>query len=125
VRRLAIGHPESVPAGVYARQWLERLRLWSAVQPKTVPLATVRAALAAVREGRADAGIVYATDAQTTPEVKIAYRVPVEEVSPIIYPAALVRGGAEAEAGRFIAYLRGPEASAVFERAGFGVLGSR
>ena len=64
ITRVALGNPQSVPAGVYARQWLERAGLWSAVSPKVVPTLTVRAALAAVRAGRVDAGVVFATDAQ-------------------------------------------------------------
>ena len=56
VRRVALGNPDSVPAGVYARQWLEKAGAWAAVSGKVVPTVTVRAALAAVRSGRADAG---------------------------------------------------------------------
>ncbi len=101
-KRVAMGHPESVPAGVYGRQWLESRGLWPAVQPKVVPMSTVRAALAAVREGRADAAIVYATDARTTSEVRVVYTVPAGEGPSIACPAALVRGPREAEARRFL-----------------------
>ncbi len=122
VRRVAMGNPDAVPAGVYARRWLEQQALWHAVQPKIVPLPTVRAVLAAVREGRADAGIVYVTDARTEHAVRVAFEVPMNDVPFISCPAAVVRGPREAEAAKFLAYLRSAEARVVFEAAGFGVL---
>jgi molybdate transport system substrate-binding protein len=125
VRRVAMGHPESVPAGVYGRQWLEKLGLWPSVQPKVVPMSTVRGAMAAVREGRADAAIVYATDARTSSDVRVVYIVAPAEGPSIAYPAAVVRGSREAEARRFLAYLQSAEARKVFEAAGFGVAASR
>jgi molybdate transport system substrate-binding protein len=121
IRRVAMGQPESVPAGVYGRQWLEKLGLWAAVQPKTVPMPSVRAALAAVREGRVDAGIVYATDALTTKDVRIIYRVPIGDAPRIVYPAAVVRGGNEQTARRFLTFLQSAEARRVFEAKGFGM----
>lgn len=122
VRRVALGNPEIVPAGVYARQWLEDLQLWGAVAPKVVPALTVRAALAAVRAGRVDAGVVYATDARTEPAVKVVYQVAVAEGPPIRYPAAVVHSDREREAAAFISFLSGPEARALFESAGFVTL---
>lgn len=120
VRRIAMGNPESVPAGVYGRRWLEALGLWATVRQKVVPLPTVRAALSAVQEGRADAGIVYATDARVTPDVRVAMTVPAGEAPAIVYPAAAVRGPREAPARQFLVWLRGGAAQAVFMRAGFG-----
>jgi molybdate transport system substrate-binding protein len=124
VRRVALGNPQSVPAGVYARQWLERAGLWSAVSPKVVPTFTVRAALAAVRAGRVDAGVVFATDARTAPDVVVAYRVPAADAPAIRYPVAVVRGPREAEAGRFVQFLTSPAARAIFEAAGFLMAGA-
>jgi molybdate transport system substrate-binding protein len=122
VRRLALGQPESVPAGVYAKEWLEQRGLWEVVRSKVVPLSTVRAALAAVREGRVDAGVVYATDARTTADVRVAFAVPANEVPPITYPVAAVRGSREDEARRFLQFLGDPKARAIFEGAAFGVV---
>jgi molybdate transport system substrate-binding protein len=124
VRRVALGNPQSVPAGVYARQWLERAGLWPAVSPKVVPTLTVRAALAAVRAGRVDAGVVFATDARTAPDVVVAYRVPAADAPAIRYPMAVVRGPREAEAGRFVRFLTSPAARAIFEAAGFLMAGA-
>jgi molybdate transport system substrate-binding protein len=116
-----MGQPDSVPAGVYARRWLERAGVWARVQPKVVPLPTVRAALAAAREGRADAAIVYATDARTSPQVQVAFAVPESEAPSVVYPAAVVAGGREADGRRFLRYLQSGFARKVFADAGFAV----
>jgi molybdate transport system substrate-binding protein len=121
-RRVAMGNPDSVPAGVYGRQWLERQAVWSLVAPRVVPTLTVRSALAAVGAGRADAGIVFATEARTTANVRVAYVVPDQAGPAIRYPAAVVRGSRAAESARLVAFLSGVRARAIFERAGFGVI---
>ncbi|MGH8023617.1 MAG: molybdate ABC transporter substrate-binding protein [Limisphaerales bacterium] len=120
VRQIALGDPKAVPAGVYAKEWLERLRLWRAVRPKVVPTENVRAALAAVASGNVDAGIVYKTDAAITRSVKIVYEVPPAAGPDIRYPAALVKGSDHSdEAKRFLKYLESNEAARVFKRFGF------
>lgn len=119
VRRVAMGNPASVPAGVYGRQWLESLGLWARVAPRVVSLPTVRAALAAVEEGRVDAGIVYATDARSTTAVRVAMTVPVAGAPRIVYPAAAIRGAHEARAATLVRWLHGEAAMEIFRRAGF------
>lgn len=121
VRRVALGNPDSVPAGVYARRWLETTGVWRAVAPKVVPTMTVRAALAAVRAGRVDAAVVYATDVRTEPSVPVLFRVPAADAPPIVYPAAVIEGPGRVAAERFLTYLRSPDAGAVFVAAGFGL----
>ena len=75
-RRIAIGDPAGVPAGVYTRSYLASLGLWDALAPRVVPTRSVRAALAVVEAGDADAGIVYQTDARSSDEVAVAFGVP-------------------------------------------------
>jgi molybdate transport system substrate-binding protein len=123
VKRLAMGEPAAVPVGVYGKKWLEKQNLWTAVSPKVVPFPTVLAVLTAVDAGRVDAGIVYKTDAMTRSNVRVAISVPAKanpELS-IVLPAAVIRGAHEEAARKFLAYLKGPEARAVFVRKGFGV----
>ena len=92
---------------------------------KVVPTLSVRAALAAVRHGHADAGVVFATDAKTAPDVPVAYTVPASDAPPISYPVAVVKGARVEEAKRFVEFLFSPAARAIFEQAGFVVLGTR
>ncbi|MBE2215308.1 MAG: molybdate ABC transporter substrate-binding protein [Opitutaceae bacterium] len=120
VRRLAIGEPAIVPAGTYAKAHLEKLGLWAAVQPKSVPLDNVRAVLAAVEAGNADAGFVYRTDALVSKKVRIAVEVPRAEGPRIAYPAAVVKDSTSPDAARaLLVFLSGTEAQAVFAKCGF------
>ena len=120
IRRVAIGDPAAVPAGVYAKQYLQMLGIWSELTTKIVPSGSVRLALAAVESGAADAAIVYRTDVATATHAREAFVVPASEGPRIVYPAALVRSGSNPDgARRLLAFLRSPEATAVFTRAGF------
>ena len=121
IARLAMGEPGAVPAGVYGRRWLEHEGAWQRVQSKVIPFPTVRAVLSAVENGRVDAGIVYRTDAATS-AVRIVAVVPRAQhpYLDIAYPVAVIRGPAEAEAKKFLEFLKGPAARAVFDRRGFG-----
>jgi molybdate transport system substrate-binding protein len=122
VRRLALGDPQAVPIGVYARQYLESLKLWADVAPKVVATENVRAALAAVEAGNADASIVYKTDAAISKKVRIAFEVPPKEGPKISYPMALLKDSAEpAAATTFLDYLNSEEAAKTFTRYGFVV----
>jgi molybdate transport system substrate-binding protein len=120
IKRVALADPRAVPVGVYAREYFQKLGLWSALQPKLVVSENVRAALAAVESGDADAGIVYKTDALTSKKVKIACLVPPAEGPKISYPIALVKGATDLEAARkFLAYMESNDAAKVFRRYGF------
>ena len=122
MRRIAIGDPAAVPAGVYARQALERAGVWAVVQPRLVPTVSVRAALAAVDEGNADAAIVYRTDVAAARHARLAFVLAPADAPPIVYPAAVMTRAPHAAAARALArWLRGPTARATFERHGFGV----
>lgn len=120
VRRIAIGEPATVPAGTYTRQYLDSAGLWAQLSGKLVPLDNVRAVLAAVEAGNADAGFVYRTDALLSKKVRIALAVPLDAGPRITYPAAALRDAkSPAAAARFVAFLAGPEAQTVFARHGF------
>ena len=119
-KRIAIGDPAGVPAGVYAKQYLEQEGLWTAVQPRIVPTGSVRAALAAVESGAADVAIVYRTDVRVALKATVAWVVPVERGPKIVYPAAIMKASAAAsESKRFLDFLRGDTATRIFERFGF------
>jgi molybdate transport system substrate-binding protein len=119
-RRVAIGDPAGVPAGVYAKQYLENTGLWSTLEPRIVPSGSVRAALAAVETGAVDAAIVYRTDARIASRATVVWVVPAAQGPRIVYPAAIVSGSHEqAAAKRFLDFLQGAAASRVFERFGF------
>lgn len=117
--RLAIGDPDHVPAGIYAKTALQRMGLWDGVEPHLVRMQNVRATLLLVERGEAAAGIVYASDAAISKSVRVADEVVPKIGPPIVYPAAVLRDGRIAAARRFLDYLATPEAGAVFRRHGF------
>jgi molybdate transport system substrate-binding protein len=120
VKRIALGETHIVPAGIYAEAYLKKIGIWDQVQARVVPLESVRAALAAVETGNADAGIVYKTDALHSKKVKIAYEVPAAEGPAIVYPAGVVKDSSHAAAAqKFLDYLATPGAQAIFEKYGF------
>ena len=121
--RIAIGDPEAVPVGVYARRYLQRAGLWEVLSGKVVPAGSARLALAAVESGAVDAAIVYRTDLTVTTRAVEAYTVPFDEGPRIVYVAALVSGGPNTAGGaRFLKFLQSLEAAMVFEAAGFVAL---
>jgi molybdate transport system substrate-binding protein len=120
IRRLAIGDPGAVPAGVYARRYLEQRGLWTAYEPRIVPTTNVRAALAAVETGSVDAAIVYLTDLAAARTAVLAFAVPVTDGPRIVYPGAVVASSRnQGEAKRFLAFLHASGVAAIFARHKF------
>jgi len=128
-KKIALGQPESVPAGIYAKEYLQKIGIWDQLTGHIVPCESVRTALAAVETGNVDAGIVYKTDALSTPKVAVIYEVPVAEGPAIAYPVAIVDHPAIGPIGpqmahhvavqKFYDYLSTPDALKVFEKYGF------
>jgi molybdate transport system substrate-binding protein len=126
VRQLALANPDAVPAGVYARKYLESIALWKQLESKVVPTLDVRASLAAVEAQHADAGIVYRTDAAISKRVRVAFEVPREKGPPIVYPLAPVAGSKRRDAAAAaVRHLVGPGALETYRRFGFVVLVTR
>lgn len=119
---LAIGDPDNVPAGQYAKAALEHLGLWQKVARRTARARNVREALAYVERGAAPLGIVYATDARASRLVRVLDTFPEDSHPPIVYRAALLDPGRKnASAKAFFAYLTSRAAAAVLARYGFQV----
>jgi molybdate transport system substrate-binding protein len=120
IQKIALGQPQSVPAGIYAKEYLQKIGIWDQIAARVIPTESVRAALAAVETGNVDAGIVYKTDALISKKVKVAYEVPVADGPAIAYPVALVQGSKHAmSAKKFLDYLSEPSSLKTFEKYGF------
>ncbi|WP_133499774.1 molybdate ABC transporter substrate-binding protein [Cognatilysobacter terrigena] len=117
--RLALALTASVPAGKYGRAALESLGAWSKVRPRVVEAENVRAALQLVARGEAALGVVYASDAQAEPRVRVVARFPASTHPRIVYPAARIAVSTNPQAAAFVAWLRSPAAQAVFRKHGF------
>ena len=120
VSRVAVGAPESSPAGKYARECLTSLDLWDQLQPRLVLAKDVRQVLTYVESGNADAGLVYRSDAMTGRGIKVAAPAPPGSHAPIVYPAAVLKAsGSRRQAEEFLSFLTGPEAKYLFVEYGF------
>src|SRR5262249_8505277 len=119
--RLAIGEPDSVPAGRYARSALTKLGVWADVASRLARAENVRIALQYVARGEAPLGIVYASDALADKGVRVVDTFPADTHEPIVYPVALTKS-AKPQAEAFVAYLTGPQARDIFVKYGFTVL---
>ena len=119
--RLVTGDPDHVPVGLYARQALEKLGVWSAVQDRLARVDSVRAAVALVERGEVPLGIVYTTDAAISSKVKVVGIFPADSHPPVVYPAALVAGPLPASARAFLEFMGSPAADVIWRKYGFTV----
>ena len=119
--RLAIGDPDSVPVGKYAKAALVKLGVWDSIVDKLVRADNVRAAMSFVDRSEVALGIVYETDVLTDNKARIVDRFPADTHPPIVYPVALTTS-AVSSANNFIAYLGSAPATAIFKKYGFIVL---
>lgn len=123
VTLVALGEPTGVPAGQYAKQIFESLGLWESVSKKTSFASDVRQVLTWVESGEVDCGVVYLTDAMTSNLNTVVTAAPQGSCDKIIYPAAVIKATSQpTEALAFLAYLKMPEAMAIFESYGFSTV---
>lgn len=121
VKRVAIGNPQHVPVGQYAKTVLEKLELWGAVEPRLVLGEDVRQVLNYVESGEVEAGIVYSTDAAVSQKVLVIAEAPAGSHAPVIYPMAVLKEskhGAQAKA--FADFLLSDKGRETLSKYGFG-----
>ena len=119
---IALGDPESVPAGQYAKEALTNLNVWDSIQDKVSFGTNVTEVLNQVAAASADAGIVYATDAASkADQVTVVAEAPEGSLEKkVIYPVAVVKATAHEDAAKaFVDFLQTPEAIQVFKSYGF------
>jgi molybdate transport system substrate-binding protein len=121
VKRIAIGNPKTVPAGQYAQQLLRNIQLWPKVESRLVLAENVRQVLDYVVRGEVEAGIVYATDVQIAQgKATLAARAPDRDYGPILYPIAVVKDSANAQAAKeFVDLVRSPDGTQILGKYGF------
>jgi molybdate transport system substrate-binding protein len=119
--RIAVADVKAVPAGFYAKAALEKLGSWAAAESKLAQAVNVRATLAFVARGETPVGIVYETDAKIEPKVKVVGVFPEDSYPPVTYPVAATAAAKPASA-RYVEFLRGSAAKAIFEKYGFSFL---
>lgn len=117
--KLAMGEPGSVPAGKYGKEALTNLGIWESVSSKVVAADSVRSAMAFVQSGEAPFGIVYATDAASSKQVRVAGSFPLGSHKRITYPVALIKDQDSPAARAFLKFVEGPDGRAIFTKYGF------
>jgi molybdate transport system substrate-binding protein len=121
VKKIASGNPKTVPAGRYAMEVLNYLKIAEVSQDKLILAENVRQVLDYVARGEVDAGVVYQTDALTRPqEVQVIMAAPADSHKPVVYPLALIKGAAnEALAKEFVDLVLSPQGQTVLQKYGF------
>jgi molybdate transport system substrate-binding protein len=123
IERIAIGDPRSIPVGQYTQQALTKLELLQDVQSKFVLGNNVRQVLQFVESGNAQAGIVYATDAKTSTNVKVVQVIDAKLHKPIVYPIAVIQKSTnQPSAKSYLEFLSSEPAKTIFEKYGFSTL---
>lgn len=120
INKIAVGEFRSVPAGQYAKQVFQKLELLDSFQAKFIFGNNVRSVLAAVESGNVDLGIVYASDASLSNQIKVLATVTEGLHQPIVYPIAIVQNSLHPEAAQiFIDFLTTDSVQAIFAEFGF------
>lgn len=120
VKSIAVGDPQVVPAGAYAKETLQHLNLLPKILNKLVYAQDVRQVLAYVETGNADAGLVYVTDARISKAVRVVATAPDDSHLPILYPIALLKGSKSPQAARaLLDVIESAASSTEFEKYGF------
>lgn len=120
--RLAVGNPEFVPVGIYAKGALETLGIWTDVQGRLIPTTSALETVTFVERGEAPLGIGFASDVVGSSRARVVALFPEASHAPIVYPVAMVKGNATPRTKVFYDFLRSDEAAAIFAKYGFKVL---
>lgn len=122
LKQIAFGNPESVPAGRYAKETFESVKLWDKLQGKIVYGSDVRQVLTYVESGNVDLGVVFTSDALSTDKVKILGIAKEDWHKPIIYPGAVLSTSKhQAQADVFLDYLNSEKGISILQKHGFFV----
>lgn len=122
IKKIAIGSPRSVPAGQYAKQAMERAKIFMQMREakKLVLAKDARQALLYADRGEVGGSFVYKTDALIAKNARILFTVPDELYSRIEYSIALTEKGAESkEAKLFYDFLGTAPCKQILLKYGF------
>ncbi len=120
IKRIALGNPQSVPAGRYAKEFLGKEKAYEGLKEKMIFGENVRQVLDYVQLGEVDAGFVFSTDAILSKKVQIVLKVPAEKHAPIIYPIAVIKNSKSSkEASDFVAFVASDKGQTILKKFGF------
>lgn len=117
--KIAIGTPETVPAGKYAKEILINEKLWDKIQNNLIFSKDVRSAMQYVELSEVDFAFIYKTDAKLLKNSKISYVIPENLHKPIIYSYGIIKDKASDETIKFYEFLSSQEAQKYYEKYNF------
>jgi len=118
-KKIAVGHPESVPAGRYAKTFLEKHGMWESLYDRLVYANSVRQVLDYVRRGETDAGFVYKTDVVIAGDM-VKTKLSAGKSLNILYPIAVTRMTKHSSSAiRFCEFVNGPAGRQILSTHGF------
>lgn len=124
INKIALGEPNSVPAGEYAEEVFTKLGIIDEVKSKSVYAKNVREVLTWIESGNADAGVVYETDAKSSDKITIVAQAPANSHKPVLYPVSIIKNSKNIDDSReFIDFLLSSEAKTIYEKYGFTFVG--
>ena len=119
ISKIALGNSD-VPVGQYSEELLKNLKIWDEIQKKVTLGSNVKEVTTWIKEGVANCGIIYATDAYSAGLEVVATAKEGMIKTPVLYPAAVLKNSKNAkEAKEFLEFLKGDECKAIFEKVGF------
>lgn len=122
IKHIALGEPKGVPVGQYSEEVFTKLGILEDVKGKAVYGSDVRQVLSWVETGEAECGVVYATDAAVSDNVRVVAKAPSDTHKPIIYPAAVLKASQHTDAAKdFLAFASSDASKKLFEKYGFEV----
>ncbi|MDU8925190.1 molybdate ABC transporter substrate-binding protein [Pasteurellaceae bacterium LIM206] len=116
---LAVGDPDHVPAGKYAKTAFTSLHQWGDLENKLARAKNVRDALRLVEQGESPLGVVYATDAAITDKVKTVAVFPDGSHPAVEYPVAIIKDHDNKESRDFYNFLTSDSAKTIYKKFGF------
>ncbi|MFU2208555.1 molybdate ABC transporter substrate-binding protein [Solidesulfovibrio sp. C21] len=119
VKTIAVGNPETVPAGTYTKTALTKAGVWDTLKPKFIMAESVRQVLNYLTRGEVDCGFVYGTDAkQGGDKVAIMAEIPLEK--PVSYPIAVTAASThKKDAEAFVKFVTSPKGQEILSKFGF------
>ena len=118
--RIAIGEPETVPAGRYARDALQAVGVWPTLEGRFVFTHDVAGVVAYVRRGEVAVGVAYGTEVVGVPNVHVLDRAEgAWAPRPLVVAAPVRESDGEEAVDALLVFLASKEAATIWQRHGF------
>lgn len=120
--KIAIGELKTVPAGIYAKEALENMNIWNALEERFIYCKDVSSVKTYVEKGEVDYGFIYKSDSLNLKSSKVVEVLPENSHSKIAYKMALINNYHETYKSReLMDLIISNEGKTILEKYGFEV----